>query len=285
GKPLAELALSEESGWLAQKFEQARLQELPRFETKLVRHDGKPVDVSFSVRWSADRRSFTCVIHDISSVKNAERLRQEVMQMVSHDLKSPLFTVSSFLEMYQESMIGSPSEAGKHRIQEAFSGCSQMLALIGNLLDMEKLNAGMLDLQKESLSLDACLEEARQAVGEELAARDIVIDWRPSAQALTVTGDRERLLQVFTGIFKQLLENPDAGQRITILAERLTAAQVEIRFLTNGSAVLPARQFASQLAIDVMRALVELHGGSLIVAGQRSAGADSLYTLRLPAAR
>ncbi|MGH9550760.1 MAG: PAS domain S-box protein, partial [Terriglobales bacterium] len=65
----------------------------PPFEMRIKRQDGRIIYVSWSAHWSKQQRTISCVAHDITERKQAERMRQEVMQMVSHDLKTPLSTV------------------------------------------------------------------------------------------------------------------------------------------------------------------------------------------------
>src|SRR5262249_19697002 len=127
---------------------------------------GKLVDALLSATWSEVDQSFFCVIHDNTVKKEGERLRQEVLQMVNHDLRSPLLTVTSFLEMTQEGMFVDLDERAKSRLSAAVSGTRQMQALIDDLLELEKINAGMcrLDLTKRTLS--ALIEESWQEVKE-----------------------------------------------------------------------------------------------------------------------
>lgn len=75
--------------------------QLEPIEIKLLHKDKREIDTSWSVQWSKDEQVAFCVVHDISDRRAAERLRQEVLHMVSHDLRTPLTTLGNVFEFCQ----------------------------------------------------------------------------------------------------------------------------------------------------------------------------------------
>ncbi|MES6456995.1 PAS domain S-box protein, partial [Cutibacterium acnes] len=69
----------------------AQTQETP-VEARMLRTNGAIVDTLWSVQWSPEEKSFFCIIHDISERRAAENMKQEILAMVSHDLRTPLTT-------------------------------------------------------------------------------------------------------------------------------------------------------------------------------------------------
>ncbi|MGH9552148.1 MAG: histidine kinase dimerization/phospho-acceptor domain-containing protein, partial [Terriglobales bacterium] len=121
------------------------------FEARLRRKDGKMIDVLWSAQWSQKERSLFCVLHDISERKAADRLRQEVTHMVSHDLRTPLSSIRLALELLESGRVGELSERAKQLVRTADISSQRMMILISDLLDIEKMESGMLELNKEKI--------------------------------------------------------------------------------------------------------------------------------------
>ncbi|HEY9712963.1 MAG TPA: PAS domain-containing sensor histidine kinase, partial [Chroococcales cyanobacterium] len=291
GKDLASIVHATDVERVEAQFRQNRTEQEMPFEARLVRKDGRAIDTLWSVRWSSRDQSFICVVHDITIQKQAERFRQEVVQMVSHDLKTPLFTVSSFLEMAEGGMFGTLAEAGQETISTAFKGCAQMLALIRDLLDIEKIKAGMLQINPQTEELADVLSDACDQVKESAAAHNIQV--KRQSTNIQVLADRERIIQIITNLLNQAIGSSPSGSSVVIRsAEDNHYTQIDIE--DGGSApsdeVLQA-MFAGFQTIDgaqserqalelpISQALVEVHGGT-VKATRR--GTNCLFTVRLP---
>src|SRR5262249_51835663 len=134
------------------------------FETQFMRKDGKVIDILLSAIWSPTDEIIFSVIHDISEQKAAERLRQEVTQMVSHDLRSPLTAIQSFHMLLEAKIAGQLNQKGEELLKAAERSTSRMLRLINDLLDIEKMEAGKLKLEKTAVPLASLFEQSVQSV-------------------------------------------------------------------------------------------------------------------------
>ncbi|HEY9713697.1 MAG TPA: ATP-binding protein, partial [Chroococcales cyanobacterium] len=280
GRTLVSICPEDSRENLLNRLTASQSERLPPFESKLLRRDGRALDVSYSVTWSASDSLYFCVVHDISAVKYAERLRQEVVQMVSHDLKSPLFTVSSFLEMFGDGHFGSLTEKGKNMVQLAFGGCSQMLTLIKDLLDMEKMNAGMLEISRSVEPLQEIIEQSLGLV-KGLADQKGIALYAPATD-ISLEVDRDRIIQVLVNLLSNAVKFSPSGETISVLSGRVPGG-VEMKVVDRGrgipASILPfifdrfrqvsigdsKEQGGTGLGLSIVKALVELHGGTVKV--------------------
>ncbi len=84
--------------------------------------------------------------------------------MISHDLKTPLSSIQMSLEMIGRGVYGELEDNGKSRLATATRNCNQLIALINDLLDIEKMQAGKLQLELESADAMGLIEEAVETV-------------------------------------------------------------------------------------------------------------------------
>src|SRR6202030_2737239 len=102
--------------------------------------------------------------HDISARKEAERLKQEFVAMISHDLRTPLTSVKGTLSLISEGVYDTKTDAGKNRLSVAQNSIDRLIDLINDLLDIEKMEAGMLQMQIEDTALSDVIQRAVDSV-------------------------------------------------------------------------------------------------------------------------
>lgn len=251
------------------------------FELQIKRKDATIIDTEWTVHWSSTDGSFFCIVRDISARKQAERLRSDVMQMVSHDIKSPLFTVSSFLEIAESGRLGELSVQGEKSVTTALQATTGMLSLVQNFLEIEKIEAGMLQLELRLNNLDDVIADAIDRILSDVSP-ERNINAAPSD--MQVLCDRDRIVQVITLLLKAAIEvspvTDSIGIKVTTQAASGSAkARVFISiFAPNGKirenelpllfdrfqyASVQNKQMSSSLSLAVAKAIVELHKGSI----------------------
>jgi signal transduction histidine kinase len=231
---------------------------------------------------------------DISERKQAERLQKEVVQMVSHDLRSPLTSIQAVLEMMQDDMLGNFDDKGKKLVAIADRSASRMLTLINDLLDVEKLDAGMLQLNKSQVSLSSIFEQSIQTVVTTANEKSIKIE--ALATNVMVYADGDRLVQILVNLLSNALKFSPTGAKVVVAARQLPE-YVEITVADQGRGI-PAhltksifdrfKQVSSQdakqqhgtgLGLSICKALVELHGGDIRAESEEGKGSTFYFSL------
>jgi signal transduction histidine kinase len=250
------------------------------------------VSIGGVIAWSLGK--FDTAEADISERKQAERLQKEVVQMVSHDLRSPLTSIQAVLEMMQDDMLGNFDDKGKKLVAIADRSASRMLTLINDLLDVEKLDAGMLQLNKSQVSLSSIFEQSIQTVVTTANEKSIKIE--ALATNVMVYADGDRLVQILVNLLSNALKFSPTGAKVVVAARQLPE-YVEITVADQGRGI-PAhltksifdrfKQVSSQdakqqhgtgLGLSICKALVELHGGDIRAESEEGKGSTFYFSL------
>jgi PAS domain S-box-containing protein len=267
------------------------------FNCVFARKDEKNIDLTWSVKWSEEAKTMFCVAHDVTERVQAERLRQEVVQMVSHDLRSPLSSIQIAIEMLQHRI-----SQGNYDLQELFDVAERnvvrMTNLTNDLLDMERLEAGMLELNKSQVSISTAFSQACDLVRVSSDKKQIKLAIVPTN--VVAFADADRLNQVLVNLLSNAIKFTGNGKTITLCA-RESSAGIEISVTDEGRGIPDSvihtifdrfKQTRSTdskdsrgagLGLAICKALVELHSGKIGV--QSSVGRGSVFTFTIPAAR
>jgi PAS domain S-box-containing protein len=266
------------------------------FDARMKRNDGQVVDTLWTSVWSAAEKSYFCVIHDDTERKTAERMKQEVVAMITHDLRTPLSTIRNFLEMLGAAMYGELTEKGEKMLALADRSSARMLSLINDLLDVEKIKAGMMELSIADTQLASVLEHCAQSVASLAEAGGIKIE--VSSENIIVKADEDRLSRVVTNLLSNAIKFSPSGSTITLAARLGTDGQFAEVMVKDEGRGIPQEMIGtifdrftqvmesdsrskggSGLGLAICKALVELHGGTISAASQNGEGTTFTFTV------
>ncbi len=265
------------------------------FETRLKRKNGNLADVLISARWSEEEQSLFCVIHDITERKDAERMKQEVIAMVTHDLKTPLTTIRHVIELLEDGRGGALNETGRQLIERADNSSLTMVTLISDLLELEKIKAGMLVLAKSQVSLQEVFEKSLQVVSGLSEKKSVTVEIQPTD--IVLNADSDRLVQVLVNLTSNAIKFSPENCPVVLAAET-DAQAVVVHVIDRGRGIPPhltesvfsrftqvkagdaTVQGGTGLGLAICKALVELHGGTIWVESEEGRG--STFSFRIP---
>jgi signal transduction histidine kinase len=227
--------------------------------------------------------------------KTVERLRKEVMQMVSHDLRTPLATVGNVLSILEDGRAGDLSDKGKQLVAIAQRNVERLVSLVNDLLEVEKMKAGALSLVLEEVPLSYLFEEAMQSVSGWAQEHQVVIEAVPTN--LEIFGDELRLVQVLVNLLANAIKFSSAGSRVQLSATE-TREYFEISVRDEGRGI-PQDQLeliferftqvrltdmneenGTGLGLAICKAIVERHDG--IIKAESVEGVGSVFTVQIP---
>jgi signal transduction histidine kinase len=231
--------------------------------------------------------------------QDATRAREEILGIVSHDLRNPLSAIMMCASALDEGMTGA-AESLRYMVTAIADSASWMNRLIQDLLDMASIESGRLSLERRPVPAEEIL--ARLEMTFASAAKEsgiaLVIGAQSSLPPLLVDG--ERILQVLANLVANSLKFTPAGGAIRVRADSVPGepARVAITVGDSGCGIPPenlphvfdrfwqARRGASQrgtgLGLAISRGIVEAHGGTIEV--ESEVGHGSIFRLELPAA-
>ncbi|HEY9678242.1 MAG TPA: ATP-binding protein [Drouetiella sp.] len=246
-------------------------------EVRMQTRDKTFVDTSWSAIWSERDSTLFCVIHDITERKAIERLKQDFLAMISHDLRTPLMSVNSSLDLVQSGAMGPLLPTTETQLISASRNTEHLIDLVNDLLDFEKLEAGRMDFDQTKVVLHDVYEETQQlvkALSDKMRVRIF-----PPKQTLSAYCDHRKLVQVLVNLSSNALKHSPEGGMIRI--ENKTVGKfVEISVHDQGPGVpeeyrqsifAPFEQINSRataalgtgLGLAICRLIVEGQGGKI----------------------
>jgi two-component system cell cycle sensor histidine kinase PleC len=242
--------------------------------------------------------------HQAETVRaeGANQAKSEFLANMSHELRTPLNAINGFSEMMFEEMFG---PLGDRRYKEysadILASGQHLLALINDILDMSKIEAGKMSLHVEPLAVTAVIEDCMRLIRNRADAGGLtlLIDVMPDPPA--VEADYRALKQVMLNLLSNAVKFTPKGGRVTITVDRAFvvdgAERLKICISDTGIGIAesdlgrlakPFEQIESQhaktqqgtgLGLALTKSLVELHGGVLDIKSKPGAGTSVSFTL------
>jgi two-component system, OmpR family, phosphate regulon sensor histidine kinase PhoR len=258
------------------------------------RKDGSefPVEISLSMLGSGDRSLATAIVRDVSERRALERLQREFIAMVSHELMNPVTGIGLHAELLQ--MTGSYSESAVGGIM---TSARRLERLIGDLLDVSRLEMGRLKLQPKRTELTALVRQAAEQAAVTTQRHSIRVEAPDSP--LVGRWDPIRLEQILHNLLSNAIKYTPGRGEIVVRVERLDS-QAQVSVADPGLGIPPAllpriferfyRVGATEhrvqglgLGLYITRSLVETHGGQISVESEPGRGSTFSFTLPLEA--
>ena len=232
-----------------------------------------------------------------AELRQADRLKDEFLAMLSHELRNPLAPVRNALHIMRSP---AANEEAVTRVREtAERQVRHMARLLDDLLDVSRISRGRIELRQEVVDLAALLARAVEAVQPLIDERRHRVIVTPPPEPLRVQGDPMRLEQIVTNLLHNAVKFTDPGGKAWVTAVR-EGREAVLRVRDSGVGIAPEMlprvfdlfvqadrqldrsQGGLGVGLTLVRKLVELHGGT--VEGRSAGlGRGSEFVVRLPA--
>jgi len=226
-----------------------------------------------------------------AAAQAAVRQRDEVLAIVAHDLRNPLNRIMMSSAILKDDVPGEAPARAVAIIQNAVRGMDR---LIRDLLDVSRVEAGGLPLERTEVAVAPLLAELSEQFDALARSRSVALT-AAAAEPLTVAADRGRLLQALSNLLDNALRLTPSGGSVTIDAVR-SHPHVEFRVADTGPGIaaeqLPhvfdrfwqgtrERRGSAGLGLAIVKGIVEAHGGRVSV--ESKAGEGTTFRLWIPA--
>ncbi|HIA53983.1 MAG TPA: PAS domain S-box protein [Candidatus Melainabacteria bacterium] len=268
-----------------------------KLENIVVCSNGAQKNSVWSVSWSAERKQFFCVVHDVTELRTIEKLKQHFLSVASHDLRAPLTSVTLNISIVTEAQADQITPQAKKELDRVQSSAQRLSSLVNELLELDKLEAGKLGLELGRVGVsDAC--EAAKTLLFGLARQSGVTLKGPIGDAL-VRAEEKRLVQIVTNLLSNAIKFSPKNGTVTMSVETqdgqaVIRVQDEGPGISSSEASLIFEKFSQArsstqteykgtgLGLAVVKALVDSHGGSVGVDSELGKG--STFWVKLPLA-
>ena len=236
------------------------------------------------------------------TAESASKAKSEFLANMSHELRTPLNAIIGFSEMMQREMFG---PLGDRRYKEysgdILSSGQHLLALINDILDMSKIEAGKMNIRPEPLDLLELTEDTVRLVRTRADSGGLTIGIEIPSTLPEVEADYRALKQILLNLLSNAVKFTPRGGRVTVSAAEGADGRMRVSVKDTGIGIAeadlarlarPFEQIESQhsktqqgtgLGLALTKSLVERHGGTLQMESQPGAGTTVCFTLTIAA--
>lgn len=257
------------------------------WETELTRADDSKIHTTWSVRRDRTNGVLFCVVRDTTLMKQAQELKQQFSSMISHDLRTPLASLSNLIDMTLTGVYGPVSDKLSDRLAKSQRNLARLIALINELLEIESFESGAMELTLAAVPVKSIFDQAVSSVDSFASKNQIALQSMPGN--FMVNGDEKRLIQVLVNLLSNSIKFSAEGTTIKLEAVALPKL-IQIRVEDQGVGIpqdkLPfvferfnsasdnqiSKLKSTGLGLYICKSIIELHGGQIGVVSEVDVG-------------
>ncbi len=235
-----------------------------------------------------------------NEAEQASRAKSEFLANMSHELRTPLNAILGFSQVIRDRHFGEDSARYSEYAANIYDSGEMLLAIITDILEMSKLEAGKLKLAEEIVDVGRVVESCRTMVAGRAEHGGIVLTSQ-LARPVKLRGDQRALKQILLNLLSNAVKFTPAGGRVSIAAGRTLRGDIELIVADTGVGIHPSAMTkvfqpffqidhsstrakgGTGLGLPISKHLAELHGGDLRI--DSTPGIGTTVTVTLPAAR
>jgi PAS domain S-box-containing protein len=319
GQPVARLIAPAQRTQYRQLFERLQRGEpIGHQETVRVRKDGTLVEVALSLAPIRDaggqvigaasiarditarrqleaqvQRSLADQARAIAELERLNKAKSDFVSIVSHEFRTPLTGIAGFSEVLRDEEL--PLEEVHEYAADIHKDALRLARLINDMLDLDRLESGRVELHLESVDLNALVKEVAEQFRGSGTTHPMRLDLEPSLPPLR--GDRDKMTQVLTNLLSNAIKYSPGGGTVVVATRRVGQA-IEVTVRDRGIGI-PAEALeivferyarvetgaarhvqGTGLGLPIVRQIARLHGGDAWA--ESTPGVGSIFHVRLP---
>lgn len=273
---------------------------LERGQEMCWREDGTRFPIEYEValvRSAAGADDIALTFRDISRRRTIETAKDELIALTSHELRSPLTSIRSALGLLDSGLAGPASPQARRLIQIALTSTDRLIRLVNELLDIERIDAGQVQLRRIPCAIGDLLQDATDAL--RLLAEEAGVKIVIAPVQATVLGDADRLLQVLINLLANAIKfSPARGATVWLDVDHVDS-EVILRVRDEGRGIPPAKlesiferfvqvdmsdardKGGTGLGLAIARSIIKQHGGQIWA--ESTVGVGTTICIALPA--
>jgi two-component system, sensor histidine kinase and response regulator len=244
-----------------------------------------------------DRAESLVADADEANPKSLAAALQDVLAIVSHDMRTPLSVIQTTTSMLLNPKYQLTAAQIREQHERIKRNAEMLNRLISEVVDLADLRAGKLAIDRQPIVINDVLREAVTAC--EVAAREkgLALSYDPGTEVMRAEADRARLIQLFQTLIGSAVQSCKSGHRIAV-SSRMQGHQALIEISDTGPGIAPEdqphvfdpfypatrehRKTGTRLGLYIGKGIVEAHGGQIRCNSQPEAG--TTFSIELPLA-
>jgi len=189
--------------------------------------DRKLQGVFAAARDVTERKRFERTLEEKNiELEHASRMKSEFLATMSHELRTPLNAIIGFSEALKDGLAGEMSVDQLEYIGDIFTSGQHLLSLINDILDLSKVEAGMMALELEAVDLQSLLGNSLSIVREKAAAQHIRLELETSEDFGVLELDPRKTKQIVYNLLANAVKFSANGARVVLAARRVSREMV-----------------------------------------------------------
>jgi signal transduction histidine kinase len=225
------------------------------------------------------------------ALQRADQLKNDFVQHVSYELRSPLTNIIGFTELLSLPGTGPLTPKQKEYLEHIGSSSSVLLTIVNDILDLATVDAGIMELEIGEVPVARALETAAELVADRFVEHGIKLDLDVASAPVTFRGDETRVRQILYNLLSNAANYAPDGSTVKLSCRRV-AGGVEFAVHDDGPGMPPdvldvvfrrfeprvngGRRRGAGLGLSIVKSFVELHGGTVRIDTGTGAGTTVL---------
>jgi two-component system phosphate regulon sensor histidine kinase PhoR len=241
------------------------------------------------------------VLHDITAVKRMDQIKSEFVSMVSHEIRSPLNSVLAQMQIILDGLAGEVTERQQEILSRASERVKSLVSLSSELLDLARIESGLISQEKEQLNLADILADQVAFHEAKAQAKGITLALEPLPELAPVVVDRRNMEEVFSNLISNAISYTPEGGKVAVAAA-MESGYLRASVADNGIGMAPedlGRIFnrfyrikndqtrfiiGTGLGLAIVKSIVEAHNGFIRVESEPDRGSTFHVYIPCPGA-
>ncbi len=233
------------------------------------------------------------------ALEAASRHKSEFLANMSHELRTPLNAISGFSQVLREQLFGGVNAKQAEYLDDILTSANHLLALINDVLDLSKVEAGQVELDVAPFSLHEALERGVAMVRERATREGVQVALHANSGVDVLTGDERRIRQVIFNLLSNAVKFTPTGGAVDVVARQVNG-EVRVSVADTGPGIASEdldrifEEFqqtetgtrhadGTGLGLALSKRFVELHGGRIWCDSEVGRGSTFVFTLPVTA--
>jgi len=255
-----------------------------------------PLDLAVSKAVIEGEPLYTGIVRDITDRKQMEKMKNEFISTVSHELRTPLTSIRGSLGLVMADTVGKLPDKVRELLTITSNNTERLLLLINDILDIQKIEAGMMAFHFQSLELNPFLQQAVETNQSYADQYGVNFTFTPTEENIRVYADSDRLMQVMNNLMSNAAKFSPKGESIELSVKRHNGV-IRISVSDHGPGIPDdfkgkifekftqydstdtRKKGGTGLGLSITRLIVDKHGGEINYTSKLGAGTTFYFEL------
>jgi NtrC-family two-component system sensor histidine kinase KinB len=233
------------------------------------------------------------LLRDVTRLREVERLKSEFIMAASHELRTPLTSLGMSVDLLQENAASALDERDRELLKAAHEEVHRMKALVNDLLDLSKIEAGRIELEFEGVQVQSLFEHVSTLFQSQAEMKGVTLTSEPVGNLPDIRADANKITWVLTNLISNALRYTDKGGYVTMTARQVgqhvyiivhddgpgVPIEYQSRIFEKFVQVSGQESGGSGLGLAICKEIVRAHGGAIWVESTPGHGSDFTFTL------